>query len=70
MVLNMTEGELWRMAYGNPLLLRKSLRENKIPSPVAGHLENIERWVKASRLGVRFEKGTAQDIILQEKVRR
>lgn len=67
-ILNLTEGELADMAYIVPIQFRRHMKENKFPAAVAGHLENIERWVKASKLGVRFKKGTAQDIILKQKV--
>lgn len=57
------------MAYIPQAQLRNYLRTNSFPMAVAGHLENIERWVKSSRLGVRFQRGTAQDIVLQEKAK-
>jgi hypothetical protein len=69
MILNMTEGELNRMAYGSPFYLRRWLKDNKFPAAVAGHLENIERWVLQSRLKARFDFPTAQDEILQQKVK-
>lgn len=68
-ILEMTEGELADMAYMNPIQLRTALKSNTFPAAVAGHLENIERYIKASRLGVRFEKGTAQDEVLKTKVK-
>jgi len=68
-ILELTEGELADMAYIPQAQLRNYLRTNSFPMAVAGHLENIERWVKSSRLGVRFQRGTAQDIVLQEKAK-
>jgi hypothetical protein len=68
MILEMTEGELYRMAYGAPLNLRRHLKENRFPAAIAGHLENIEQWVLNSRLGERF-KPTAQDIMLNRKAK-
>ena len=69
MILEITEGELGDMAYAPPISLRANLKKNVFPAAVAGHLENIERWVKQSRLGVRFATPTAQDQILREKVK-
>jgi len=69
MILEMTEGELSEMVFMAPVILRKALKENKFPPPIAGHLENIERWVRASRLGVRFKKPTAQDEVLMGKLK-
>lgn len=68
-ILEVTEAELGEMAYLPTFQLRQHLRANKFSAPVAGHLENIERYAKASRLKVRFEKGTAQDMVLQEKIK-
>ena len=67
MVLNLTETELHRMAYGLPIHLRDHLKKNRFPAPIAGHLENIEQWALHSKLGERF-KPTAQDIILQQSL--
>lgn len=67
-ILELTEGELADMAYIPSLSFKSYMRANRFPEAVAGHLENIERYVKASRLGVRFKHGTAQDIILKRKI--
>lgn len=68
MMLELTEGELGDMAYSPPSLLKRYLKANKFPDAVAGHLENIERWVKQSRLRIKLPP-TAQDQILHDKVK-
>lgn len=69
MALELTEPELGEMAYVQSTALRGYLKKNMFPPPVAGHLENIERWMLMSKLGIKFKKGTAQDIVLKKKMK-
>lgn len=65
-MLKITEGELGDMAYIPNKSLNVHLRDNSFPPAVAGHLENIERYLLSKRIGLLFED-TGQDYVLREK---
>lgn len=66
-LLQVTEGELADMAYINGNAFSSYIRDNQFPMPVAGHLENIERYFLAKRVGETFED-TGQDYVLKDRV--
>lgn len=67
--LELTDGELGDMAYINPSQLRKYLKDNKFPAPIAGHLENIERYFEERVMRTRTDGPTGQEMILFQKAK-